>query len=261
MTPAIYTGFKAGTFISEGELYANLFNINTNEFVEINFGSANKSQVKTIKKSLSGNFVIIDIMPNSTIIKRYLIRTQYNTYEIEKSPDSYRIRDCLSVSKKAMYCVGLTIASFIVAACITEYSHVATISNFLTAVFNPVALCLYGMAGAEFFFYRDERDSLKDIFKKAFSKTTKTTKNENNTILNNQWIDSLNDLKKTSNISEAQREKVYAAINDSDLSPMLKEEYKHLIASQDKLSYKFLKELETNYQRITKMKIEKYVRG
>lgn len=258
MTPAIYTGFKASTFISEGELYANLFNINTNEFVEINFGSANKSQANTIKKALSGNFVIIDTMPNSIIIKRYLIRTQYNTYEIEKSPDSYRIRDCLSVSKKAMYCVGMTIASFVAAFCIPEYSHVATIPNFLTAVFNPIALCLYGMAGAEFFFYRDERNSLKDIFKKAFSKTTK---NENNTISNNQWIGSLNDLKKTSNISEAQREKVYAAINSSDLSPMLKEEYKHLIASQDKLSYKFLKELETNYQRITKMKIEKYVRG
>jgi len=258
MTPTIYTGFKASTFISEGELYANVFNINTNEFVEINFGPANKSQAKTIKKALSGNFVIIDTVPNSTIIKRYFIRTKYNTYEIEKSPDSYRMRDCLSAVKTMARCVGLITASFIAAACITEYSHVATTSNFLTAIFNPIALCLYGMAGAEFFFYRDERNSLKDIFKKAFSKSPLK---DNKSIANNQWIESLNDFKRASNITDAQKEKVYAAINNSDLSPILKEEYKHFIASQDKLSYKFLKDLENNYQRINKMKIEQYLRG
>lgn len=258
MNPIIYTGFKASMFTNEGELYANLFNTNTDEFVEINFGTANKSQAKIIKKALSGNFVIIDTMPNSTILNRYLIRTKYNTYEIEKSPDNYRIRNLLSLNKKLISCIGLAIVSFITAACIPEYSHLATVSNFSTAIFNPIALCFYGMAGAEFFFYRDERNALKGIFKKAFSRSHfKESKN----ISDSQWTDSLDDLKRTSSITELQRERVYAAINHSDLSPILKEEYKHFIASQDKLSYKFIANLESNYQRENKRKIENLVRG
>lgn len=258
MTPTIYTGFKASMFINEGDLYANLFNISTDEFVEINFGPADQSQAKTIKKALSGNFVIIDTTPTSTVIKRYLIRTRHNTYEIEKSPDNYRIRNLLSLNKKLISCIGLAIVSFITAACIPEYSHLATASNFLTAIFNPIALCFYGMAGAEFFFYRDERNALKGIFKKVFSQTPLK---ENENISDSQWIDSLDDLRRTSSITEMQRERVYAAINHSDLSPMLKEEYKHFIASQDKLSYKFIANLESNYQRDNKRKIENLVRG
>lgn len=258
MNPIIYTGFKASMFTNEGEIFANFFNINTDEFVDINFGSVNKSQAKTIKKALSGNFVIIDTTPNNTILKRYFIRTKYSTYEIEKTPDEYRVRNCLSISKKLMSYIGIVIALFITASFIPEHSHWATTSNFLTALFNPILLCLYGMAGAEFFFYRDERNSLKDILKKAFSKENLK---EDKPISNSQWLESLNDLKGTSNINDEQREKVYAAINHSDLSSVLKEEYKHVVASQDKLSYKFLVDLENNYQRITKIKIEKYVRG
>ena len=258
MNPIIYTGFKASMFINEGELYANLFNISTNEFVEINFGPAVQSQTKIIKKALSGNFIIIDTTPATTVIKRYLIRTNHNTYEIEKSPDNYRIRNLLSLNKKLISCIGLAIVSFITAACIPEYSHLATVSNFLTAIFNPIALCFYGMAGAEFFFYRDERNALKGIFKKVFSQTLLK---ENENISDSQWIDSLDDLRRTSSITEMQRERVYAAINHSDLSPIMKEEYKHFIASQDKLSYKFIANLESNYQRDNKRKIENLVRG
>jgi len=258
MNPIIYTGFKASMFTNEGELYANLFNISTNEFVEINFGPAVQSQAKTIKKALTGNFVIIDTTPATTVIKRYLIRTRYNTYEIEKSPDNYRIRNLLSLNKKLISCIGLAIVSFITTACIPEYSHLATVSNFLTAIFNPIVLCFYGMAGAEFFFYRDERNALKGIFKKVFSQTLLK---ENENISDSQWIDSLDDLRRTSSITEMQRERVYAAINHSDLSPIMKEEYKHFIASQDKLSYKFIANLESNYHRENKRKIENLVRG
>lgn len=258
MTPTIYTGFKASMFNNEGDLYANLFNISTDEFVEINFGPADQSQAKTIKKALSENFVIIDTTPATTVIKRYLIRTRYNTYEIEKNPDNYRIRNLLSLNKKLISCIGLAIVSFITAACIPEYSHLATVSNFLTAIFNPIALCFYGMAGAEFFFYRDERNALKGIFKKAFSK--EPLKEDEHTS-NNQWISSLSDLKGTSNINDEQRERVYAAINHSEISSVLKEEYKHFISSQDKLSYKFIINLESNYQRENKRKIENLVRG